>query len=186
MSSSFLYEAAGVSEVSISSYLLLNRNIFLKDCIDSNSANEFIERLLFLELQGQEPITIYIHSPGGELDAMFAMYDTMMLCKSNIITIGVGSVCSAAVPILASGTKGLRKITANTRILLHQIYEEIEGKHKDIQSFAAESKKLDIMYTEILSKHTGHSVRKLNKDMTTDFWLGALDALNYGLIDDIL
>ena len=184
--SSFLYQAPETNEVSISSYLLLNRDVFLKEEINPFVSNEFIERLLFLEMQGSESITIYIHSTGGELAAMFAMYDMMMLCKSNIITVGMGEVCSAAVPILAAGTKGLRKITPNTRILLHQGYDGVEGKHKDVQATAAEFKKLDKMYTEILSKHTGHSVKKLNKDMDTDFWLGAQDALRYNLIDEIL
>lgn len=171
------------SEISLASYLLSDRQVFLKKEIDEVSANSIVEKLLFLDSQSEEPITFYINSPGGSVPDGLAIYDAMMMCKSPIITVGIGQVCSAASLLLMAGTE--RYITRNAAVMLHQSSAFVVGKYSDLQSYADYWRKEERRIYQLYSKHTGQSVKKIEKDLMKDFWLNAEEAVKYNLCDGI-
>lgn len=171
----------------IYSRLLKDRVIFLGSVIDDNVANTIIAQLLFLESQDKEKdIKIYVNSPGGSVSAGMAIYDTMQYVKSDVQTICVGLAASMAATILAAGTKGKRFALPNAEIMLHQIMGGTEGQATDIKIRAEHILKLKDRLNEILARHTGQPVKKIEKDSDRDFFMSSDEALKYGLIDKII
>ena len=171
----------------IYSRLLKDRIIILGTPINDTVANVIIAQLLFLEHEDPEKdIYLYINSPGGVVTSALAIYDTMQFVKPDVVTIGLGMVASAAAILLAAGTKGKRMALPNTEILLHQVMGEAAGQATEIEITAKQILKIKARINEILSKHTGQPLEKIEKDTDRDFYLTAQEAKEYGLIDKIV
>jgi len=172
----------------IYSRLLKDRIIFLGGPIDDNVANTVIAQLLFLE--GQDPkkdIMVYINSPGGTVAGTMAMYDTMQFIKCDISTVCVGMAASGAAVILAAGAKGKRLALPNSEVLIHQVMGGgIEGQATEIEISAKHIVRIKERLNKILAKHTGQSVAKIEKDTDRDFYMTALEAKEYGIVDEII
>lgn len=179
--------ARGERTSDIYSRLLKDRIIFLGTPIDDQVANLVIAQLLHLESEDPDKdIAIYINSPGGEITALFAMYDTMNFIKCDIQTICVGQAASAAAVMLASGTKGKRFALPNARILIHQPHGGAQGQSTDIQIQAQEIARMRQSLDEILAEKTGQTVEKVSKDTDRDFIMGAYEGKEYGMIDEVI
>jgi len=178
---------AGERAYDIYSRLLKERIIFLGSPVDDDIANTVIAQLLFLDSESQEKdIKMYINSPGGMVSAGLAIYDTMQFVKSDVSTICVGTAASMAAVLLASGQKGKRFALPNSEIMIHQVMGGAEGQASDIKIRAEHILKLHDRLNTILAKHAGQEVAKIEKDSDRDFFMGAEDALSYGLIDKII
>jgi len=169
------------------SRLLKDRIVFIKGTVQSEMADAVVAQLLFLETNDPETdINMYINSPGGEINAMYAMFDVMKYIKPDIRTIGMGQCASAASFLLAAGTKGKRFALPNTDIMIHELSGGAEGKYHDIK---LRQKHLDTIYkkmAEYYSEFTGKTVKKVQKDMERDFHMSSEDAVEYGLIDKVI
>jgi ATP-dependent Clp protease protease subunit len=142
---------------------------------------------LFLEHEDPEKdIYLYINSPGGVVTSALAIYDTMQFVKPDVVTIGLGMVASAAAILLAAGTKGKRMALPNTEILLHQVMGEAAGQATEIEITAKQILKIKARINEILARHTGQPIEKIERDTDRDFYLSAEEAKEYGLIDKII
>jgi len=171
----------------IYSRLLKERIIFLGGPINDAVANSIIAQLLFLEHEDpKKDIQFYINSPGGVVTSALAIYDTMQYVKPDVSTICLGQAASAAAILLAAGTKGKRFALPNAEILLHQVMGGAEGQAVEIEITAKQILKIKNKINEILSKHTGQPLEKIEKDTDRDFYLSAPDAKDYGLIDGII
>ncbi|WP_022847509.1 MULTISPECIES: ATP-dependent Clp endopeptidase proteolytic subunit ClpP [unclassified Desulfurobacterium] len=171
----------------IYSRLLKDRIIFLGTPIDDNIANLIIAQLLFLEAEDPEKdIYLYINSPGGVVTAGLAIYDTMQYIKPDVCTICLGQAASMGAVLLAAGAAGKRFALPHSRIMIHQPLGGFQGQAKDIEIHAKEILKLKKMLNEILSHHTGQSVRKIEKDTDRDFFMSAEEAKEYGIVDKVL
>ncbi|MBI2424899.1 MAG: ATP-dependent Clp protease proteolytic subunit [Candidatus Hydrogenedentes bacterium] len=171
----------------IYSRLLEDRIIFLGMPIDDYVANYVIAQLLFLEAADPDKdINIYINSPGGSVTAGLAIYDTMQYIKPDINTICLGQAASMAAVLMAAGTKGKRFALPYSRFLLHQIMGGVQGQASDIDIQAREIIRIGEMLDEILVKHTGQSMDIVHRDSDRDFFMGAQEAKEYGLIDVML
>jgi ATP-dependent Clp protease protease subunit len=171
----------------IYSRLLKERIIFIGEPIDDDVANVIIAQMLFLdgEDSGKE-ISIYINSPGGVVSAGMAIYDTMQYIKSPVTTICVGQAASMASVLLAAGTKGKRFILPNSRVLIHQPMGGVQGQASDIDIHAKEILKLRDRLNKILVKHTGQTLKKIEKDTDRDYFMSAEEAKEYGIVDEII
>ena len=177
----------GERSFDIYSRLLKERIIFLGENIDDRLANLVMAQLLFLEAEDPEKdINIYINSSGGLITSTMAIYDTMQFIKSPVSTICMGQAASGAALILAAGDKGKRFALPHTRILLHQPSGGTTGSASDVNIHAKEILRMRKMMNQILSKHTGQSVDKINKDTDRDFIMTSEEAKKYGIIDEIL
>ncbi|HOV88891.1 MAG TPA: ATP-dependent Clp endopeptidase proteolytic subunit ClpP [Candidatus Paceibacterota bacterium] len=171
----------------IYSRLLKERIVFLGGPINDAVANSIIAQLLFLEHEdAKKDIQLYINSPGGVVTSALAIYDTMQYVKPDVSTICIGQAASAAAILLAAGTKGKRFALPNAEILLHQVMGGAEGQAIEIEITAKQILKIKNKVNEILSKHTGQPLEKIEKDTDRDFYLSASDAKEYGLIDGII
>lgn len=171
----------------IYSRLLKERIIFLGGPINDAVANSIIAQLLFLEHEdSKKDIELYINSPGGVVTSALAIYDTMQYVKSDVSTICIGQAASAAAVLLAAGAEGKRFALPNAEILLHQVMGGAEGQAVEIEITAKQILKIKNKINEILSKHTGQPLEKIEKDTDRDFYLSAPDAKEYGLIDGII
>jgi ATP-dependent Clp protease, protease subunit len=171
----------------IYSRLLKERIIFLGGPINDAVANTVIAQLLFLDHEDpKKEIRLYINSPGGSVTAGMAIYDTMQFVKSDVSTMCVGIAASMGAFLLASGKKGKRFALPNSDILLHQVMGGAEGQAVEIEIAAKQIIKTKQRLNEILSKHTGQSLAKIEKDTDRDFWLSAEEAKKYGVIDEIV
>ncbi|MCX7831693.1 MAG: ATP-dependent Clp endopeptidase proteolytic subunit ClpP [Actinobacteria bacterium] len=171
----------------IYSRLLAERIIFLGTEIDDQIANLIIAQLLYLEAEDPEKdIALYINSPGGSVTATLAIYDTMQYIKPDVQTICIGQAASGAAVLLAAGAKGKRYALPNSRILIHQPHGGAAGQAVDIEIQAKEILRLRNLIDEILSKHTGQPLEKINKDTDRDFIMTAQEALEYGIIDEVV
>ncbi len=171
----------------IYSRLLKDRIIILGTPINDMVANSIIAQLLFLEHEDPEKdIYLYINSPGGVVTSALAIYDTMQFVKPDVVTIGLGMVASAAAILLAAGTKGKRMALPNTEILLHQVMGEAAGQATEIEITAKQILKIKARINEILARHTGQPIEKIERDTDRDFYLSAEEAKEYGLIDKII
>jgi ATP-dependent Clp protease protease subunit len=171
----------------IYSRLLKDRIIILGTPINDMVANSIIAQLLFLEHEDPEKdIYLYINSPGGVVTSALAIYDTMQFVKPDVVTIGLGMVASAAAILLAAGTKGKRMVLPNTEILLHQVMGEAAGQATEIEITAKQILKIKARINEILARHTGQPIEKIERDTDRDFYLSAEEAKEYGLIDKII
>ncbi len=169
------------------SRLLKERIIFLGTGIDDAVANLVCAQLLFLESEDSDrDIHIYINSPGGEITALFAIYDTIKYVKPDVSTFCFGQAASAAAVLLAAGTKGKRFALPHARVLLHQPYGGASGQATDIEIQAKEILRMRDLLNKMLSYDTGQDEAKIASDTDRDFVLSADEALSYGIIDEIL
>ena len=169
------------------SRLLRERIIFIGTPIDDTVANLVCAQMLFLEYEDPEKdINIYINSPGGEITALFAIYDTMKFIRPDKSTFCYGQAASAAAVLLAGGTKGKRFALPHARILLHQPYGGAAGQATDIELQAKEILRLRDMLNEMISEDTGQSLERVVRDTDRDFIMGADEAQAYGIIDDVI
>jgi ATP-dependent Clp protease protease subunit len=171
----------------IYSLLLRNRIIFLGTPVTDEVANTIVAQLLFLQQDDPDrEIHLYINSPGGDADAGLAIYDTMHLVSPDVSTTCVGMAASAAAVILAGGVKGKRRSLPNSRMLIHQASAGVQGTAADIEVHAREILRLNARIKELLSSDTGQSAERIAKDINRDFWMSAVEAREYGLIDTIV
>ena len=169
------------------SRLLKDRVIFLGTPIDDTVANIIIAQLLHLESEdADKDVSVYINSPGGEITGLFAIYDTMQFIKPDVSTICLGQAASAAAVILASGTPGKRYILPHSRVLIHQPHGGASGQAVDIEIQAKEIVRMRESLDEILAHHTGQEVEKVRSDTDRDFIMGASEAKEYGIIDEVI
>jgi ATP-dependent Clp protease protease subunit len=168
---------------------LLKENIILLGTpIDDTIANLICAQLIFLESENPDrDINIYINSPGGDITALFAIYDTMQFIKNDIATICLGQAASAAAVLLAAGTKGKRLALPHSRVLLHQPYGQVGyGQVTDLEIAAREILRMRDLLEQILADHTGQSIERIHADTDRDFVMEANEALEYGIIDDVI
>lgn len=171
----------------IYSLLLRERIVFLGSAIDDHVANLIIAQLLYLERDDPDKdIHLYIHCPGGIISSGLAIYDTMQLIRPPVSTICVGLAASMGTVLLAAGTKGKRYALPNSTIHLHQPMGGAKGQAADIAIAAQEILRIQRKIHEILSKHTGQSIEKIARDTDRDFYLTPEQAIEYGIIDEIL
>ncbi len=169
------------------SRLLKENIIFIGTPIDDTIASLICAQLLHLESENPDrDISLYINSPGGDINGLFAIYDTMQYIRPDITTICFGQAASAAAVLLAAGTPGKRLALPHSRILLHQPYAGAQGQVSDIELVSQEVQRLKLQLEEILARHTGQSVDKIHTDTDRDFVLTALEALEYGIIDEVI
>ncbi len=168
---------------------LLKENIILLGTpIDDQIANLICAQLIHLESDNPDKdINIYINSPGGDITALFAIYDTMQFIKNDIATICLGQAASAAAVLLAAGTKGKRLALPHSRVMLHQPYGQVGyGQVTDLELAAKEIMRMRDLLEGILAVHTGQSVERIHADTDRDFVMEANEALAYGIIDDVI
>ncbi len=170
------------------SRLLRDNIIWLDTPIDDSSASLTCAKLVYLESENPDKdISIYINSPGGDITALFAIYDTMQFIKNDVATICLGQAASAAAVLLAAGTKGKRMALPHSRILLHQPYGQVGyGQVTDLELAAKEILRMRDLLEEILAQHTGQSLERVHTDTDRDFVMEASEALAYGIIDDVI
>ena len=172
----------------IFSRLLKDGIIFIGVEIDDAIANLVIAQMLFLEAEDPDrDITLYVNSPGGSITAGLAIYDTMQFIKPQVATYCIGQAASMAAVLLAAGAKGKRFSLPNARILIHQpSMSGLRGQASDIDIHAREILRMRAQLNEILAKHTGQPLAKISQDTDRDYILGANEAKDYGIIDDVL
>lgn len=171
----------------IYSRLLKERIIFLGEMIDDHVANLVIAQFLFLEAEDpKKEIKLYINSPGGSVTSALAIYDTMQYVKPDIITVCIGQAASAAAVLLAAGASGKRMSLPNARVMIHQVMGGVEGQVRDVEIQTKEMVRIKHQINDILVKHTGQSLKKIETDTDRDFFMTPEDAKSYGLIDKVL
>lgn len=176
-----------VASMDVFSRLMMDRIIFLGVPIDDDVANIIQAQLLFLEsTDPDKDISIYFNTPGGSVYAGLGIYDTMQYIKPEINTICTGMAASMGAILLTAGSKGRRSALPHSRVMIHQPMGGAQGQASDIEITAKEIKKLKNELYEILSKHSGNTLKKIEKDADRDFWMTAKEALDYGMIDEIL
>jgi ATP-dependent Clp protease protease subunit len=170
------------------SKLLKENIIFLGTPIDDTIANLICAQLIHLESENADKdINIYINSPGGDITALFAIYDTMQFIKNDIATICIGGAASAAAVLLAAGTRGKRLALPHARILLHQPYGATGyAQAADLEIAAKEILRMRDLLEEIVSRHTGQPIDRVHRDTDRDFVMSADEAREYGIIDDVI
>ena len=165
--------------------LFQQRLVFLRGEIKDSVADDVAAQLLALDAQGDDDITLYIDSPGGDVTGLFAIHDTVQLVESTVHTRCVGMAASSAAVILATGT-GVRSATPHARILIHQPHGGIQGTARDIEIHAKEFMFLRERVDAILAERTGQPIERIRQDTDRDFWLTPEAAKEYGLIDEIV
>jgi ATP-dependent Clp protease protease subunit len=177
----------GERSFDIFSRLLNERIVFMGAAIDDMSANLVIAQLIHLESADPEKdIQLYIHSPGGDVTAGLAIYDTMQYIKCDVATICIGQCASMGAVLLAAGAKGKRFALPNSRVLIHQPWGGTQGQVTDIEIQAKEMVRMRGQLEKILAKHTGQKVDKIHADTDRDNIMTAEEALAYGLIDKVM
>lgn len=179
--------ARGERTLDIFSLLVRERIVFLGNPINDQIANLIIAELLYLEREDPEKdISMYIHSPGGVISAGLAIYDTMQLVRCDISTICVGLAASMGTVLLCAGTKGKRYALPHATIHLHQPSGGAQGQASDIAIAAKEILRMQEVLRNIIVKHTGQDYEKVSRDIDRDFYLSTEQAVEYGLIDEVL
>jgi ATP-dependent Clp protease protease subunit len=174
-------------QLTLGDLLLENRIVFLQGEIYTGNANEVVMKLLYLQSENRrKDIHFYINSPGGDVAATLAIYDTMQILSCPVATYCVGQAASGAAVLLAGGTKGKRHVLPNARVMLHQPYGGVQGQVSDIEIQAEEILRYREVLNQILARHTGQPIERIAKDTDRDFFLGAEAAKNYGVVDDVL
>ncbi len=177
----------GERSYDIFSRLLKERIIFLSGQVDDHMANLITAQLLFLEAEGPDKdIYMYINSPGGVVTSGMAIYDTMQYIRCDVSTLCVGQAASMGAHLLASGAPGKRYALPNARVMIHQPLGGFQGQATDIAIHAREILKLKEHMNEMMAKHTGQPLDKVNDDVERDYFLTAQEACDYGLIDKVL
>ncbi len=171
----------------IYSRLLKERIIFLGSAINDDIANIIIAQILFLEAEDPDKdITFYVNSPGGVVTAGLAIYDTMRYVKCDIATLCMGQAASMGAVLLAAGTNGKRYALPHSRIMLHQPMGGFQGQATDIEIHANEILRMRKTLNSILVEHSGQKMKKIQNDTERDFFMGAVEAKKYGIIDKVL
>jgi len=174
-------------QLTLGDLLLENRIVFLQGEIHTGNANELVMKLLYLQSENRrKDIHFYLNSPGGDVVATLAIYDTMQTLSCPIATYCVGQAASGAAVLLAGGTKGKRYALPHARVMLHQPYGGVGGQVSDIEIQATEILRNRQMLNEILAVHTGRDIEKIAKDTNRDFFLGPEEAKEYGVVDEIV
>ncbi len=172
----------------IYSRLLRDNIIFIGVPIDDNVANLVTAQLLFLEAEDPEKdISLYVNSPGGVVSAGLAIYDTMQFIRPDVATICIGQAASVAALLLMAGTTGKRAALPNARVLIHQPWiGGVSGQATDIDIHAREILRMRSNLNEIMAKHSGQPLEKIERDVERDFWMSAPQAREYGIVDEII
>lgn len=179
--------ARGERAFDIYSLLLKERIVFLGMPINDQMANLIIAQLLYLEREDPDKdISVYVHCPGGIISSGLAIYDTMQLVRPDVSTICVGLAASMGTLLLCAGTKGKRYALPNATIHMHQAFGGAQGQAADIEIAAREIMRMQEKIRNIIAKHTGQPQDKIAHDMDRDFYLSAEQAVEYGLVDEIL
>lgn len=174
-------------QLTLGDLLLENRIVFLQGEIHTGNANELVMKLLYLQSENRrKDIHFYLNSPGGDVAATLAVYDTMQILSCPVATYCVGQAASGAAVLLAGGTKGKRHILPNARVMLHQPYGGVQGQISDIEIQANEIIRYREVLNQILATHTGQPIEQIAKDTDRDFFMGAEEAKKYGVVDDIV
>jgi ATP-dependent Clp protease protease subunit len=179
--------ARGERSFDIYSRLLKERIVFLGTPVDDNVGNLIMAQLLHLE--SEEPdkdINLYINSPGGDITALFAIYDTMQYVKCDVSTTVMGQAASAAAVLLLAGTKGKRFALPHSRVLLHQPHGQAGGQAVDIEIQAKEIIRYRQLLDQLIAEHTGQPLEKVGKDTDRDYILTAQEAVEYGIVDEVI
>ena len=185
----YVIEKTGREErvMDIYSRLLKDRIIILGSEVNDQVANSIVAQLLFLQFDDDKSdIHLYINSPGGSVTGGLAIYDTMQYISCEIATYCIGQASSMGALLLTAGTKGKRNALPNSRIMIHQPLAGMEGRAADVEIRARELVRLKRRLIEILIKHTGQSLEKIEKDTDRDYFMLATEAKDYGLIDNVL
>lgn len=185
----FVIEKTGRGErqYDIYSRLLEDRIVFIGSPIDDGLANSVIAQLLFLQKENKnQDINLFLNSPGGSVTAGLAIYDTIQFVQCPVATYCIGQAASMGALLLTAGTKGKRHALPNSRIMIHQPWGGVAGTAEDITIQADEILRLKQRLAEIFAKHTGKDVEKVQKDSDRDYYMGAAEAREYGLIDEIV
>jgi len=171
----------------IYSRLLKDRIIFMGETVEDSMANTIIAQMLFLESEDPDKdINLYLNSPGGVTTSGLAIYDTMQYIRPDIATICVGQSASLAALLLAAGTKGKRYALPNSRIMIHQPLGGMQGQATDIDIHAKEILKTRDTLNQILAKHTGQDLEKIQRDTERDFFMSSDEAKEYGIVDKVI
>jgi len=188
MSNSYGYQAyQRQRQLTLGDLLLENRIVFLQGDILTETANELVMKLLYLQSENRhKDIHFYMNSRGGEVAATLAIYDTMQILSCPVSTYCVGQAASGAAILLAGGSKGKRFALPHARVMLHQPYGGVSGQVSDIEIQAREILRSREVLNEILARHTGQLIERITKDTDRDFFLNAAEAKEYGLVDEIL
>ena len=179
--------ARGERAYDIYSRLLKERIVFVGTPVDDAEANTIIAQLLFLQAEdADKDIFMYINTPGGVVTAGLAIYDTMQYIKSPVSTICIGQAASMGALLLAAGAKGKRFALPNARIMIHQPLGGSQGQATDIEIQTKEMLRIKKLLNDILAKHTGQTLAKIEKDTDRDFYMGADEAVKYGIVDEVI
>jgi ATP-dependent Clp protease protease subunit len=171
----------------IYSRLLKDRIVFLGTAIDDNVANTIIAQLLFLQTEDPEKdIHVYINSPGGIVSSGLAIYDTMQFVRPSIATYCIGQAASMGALLLMAGTKGKRFALPNSRIMIHQPMGGFQGQASDIEIHAREILKMRQTLNDIIHRHTGQPLDKIQEDTDRDYFMDSDEACKYGVVDDVI
>jgi ATP-dependent Clp protease protease subunit len=174
-------------QLTLGDLLLENRIIFLQGEIYTGNANEIVMKLLYLQSENRKKdIHFYINSPGGDVVATLAIYDTMQVLTCPIATYCVGQAASGAAVLLCGGTKGKRFALPNARVMMHQPFGGVSGQISDIEIQTNEILRYREVLNQIIAKHTGQPIEKIAKDTDRDFFLSADEAKTYGVVDGTL
>jgi ATP-dependent Clp protease, protease subunit len=174
-------------QMTLGDLLLENRIIFLEGVINDAVANLAVMKLLFLQFENRtQGISFYINSPGGGVSSTLAIYDTMQFIDCPVATYCIGMAASGAAVLLAGGAKGRRYALPHSKIMIHQPYGQVGGQVSDIEIQAEEILKSKQVINEILARHTGQNIERVAKDTERDRYLSALQAREYGLVDEVV
>ncbi len=177
----------GERSYDIYSRLLKDRIVFLGTPVDDDVANVIIAQLLFLESEDPDKdINLYINSPGGSVTAGMAIYDTIQYVKPQVSTICMGQAASMGALLLCAGAQGKRYALPHSRIMIHQVLGGAQGQASDIEIQAKEILRLKAKMNEIMARHTGQPLERIEKDTDRDYFMGAIEAKEYGLIDEVV
>lgn len=176
-----------VASMDVFSRLMLDRIIFLGVPVDDDVANIVTAQLLFLaSTDSKADISLYINTPGGQVTSGLAIYDTMQLVEPDVATICMGMAASMGSVLLCAGAHGKRSALPHSRVLIHQPSGGAQGQASDIQIAAREIEKTKAELYKIISEHSGQSIERITADADRDFWMSAQEALDYGMVDEIL
>ena len=176
-----------VTQLDVFSRLMMDRIIFLGTEVNDYTANVIQAQLLYLDsVDSDRDISIYLNTPGGSVYAGLGIYDTMQFVKSKVATICTGMAASMGAVLLVAGEQGMRAALPHSRVMIHQPLGGIQGQASDIEITAREILKLKDELYQIISDHSGQTVEKIRQDADRDYWMTAKEALEYGMIDEIL
>ena len=174
-------------QMTLGDLLLENRIIFLEGVINDGAANLLVMKFLFLQYENRsQGISFYINSPGGSVSSTLAIYDTMQFIDCPVNTYCIGMAASGAAVLLAGGQKGRRYSLPHSKVMIHQPYGQVGGQISDIEIQAEEIVKSKQVINEILAKHTGQPVERVAKDTERDRYLSAIQAKEYGIVDEVV